>query len=225
VTTVVVDYPNPDQEDVEFRQAKGEMGEQAEIAELLRAEVEELLKGAMVARIPETMTPEQKQALLEAGAAFVMPLAEEVKGREPGVLAGVFLCNYHVKTVASLTLEQADRLLFVSKHEMIERACDYEDCDDESDHAHEAVGEIEDVNCTWWEYAPRSLTIDLSYPLGVGSRVTVHPYTMKFSREGESKRVYTEHERYKVWGHAMDDLYFEGFVISEDGEVRLRMGS
>ncbi len=260
VTTVVLDCPGVEQKDVEFKKEPLD-AEEAEVQEVfdLASQAPEEGKtvseflGFSAAPIPEDMTPEQEEALTKVGVAFIMgdeePPEEAAallrKPKPKKLLAGKFYCNYHVKTVGTLTLEQADRLLFVSKYSTLEIPCNYDDCPDEKPHTHEGRGDVEEIRCTWWGYEPRPLTIQLSYPLGVGSQLTIKPYTMKFSRSGEDwergpvltpgyvlwvlaqeyKRVYAEHERYKVWGHAIGDLHFEGFVIAEDGHAHLLMGS
>ncbi len=41
----------------------------------------------------------------------------------------------------------------------------------------------------------------------------------------EYERIYAEHEKYGVWGHAIGDLGFERITINEDGIVELFIGS
>jgi len=38
-------------------------------------------------------------------------------------------------------------------------------------------------------------------------------------------KIYKHPEKYRIWGHKMDDLYFERIEISRDGNVELGMGS
>jgi hypothetical protein len=80
----------------------------------------------------------------------------------------------------------------------------------------------------------------LSYPLSEVVEVTVPPYEV--IRKGRKRQrltsvpyllwqtarayreVYRQWKKYGIWGHAIGDLWFEGFEIREDG-VTLMMGS
>jgi hypothetical protein len=37
--------------------------------------------------------------------------------------------------------------------------------------------------------------------------------------------VYQEPEKHGIWGHDLDDLFFEGIVINDDGTTELHVGS
>jgi hypothetical protein len=41
----------------------------------------------------------------------------------------------------------------------------------------------------------------------------------------EYKRIYRQHRKYGVWGHAITDLYFEGLDVQKNGNVTLLVGS
>ena len=72
----------------------------------------------------------------------------------------------------------------------------------------------------------------LDYPLSKKAFVIVPPYSIK-SRRGEERefstvgwilwclahayaRIYDEHERYGIWGHAITDLGFEQLILKDD---------
>lgn len=87
---------------------------------------------------------------------------------------------------------------------------------------------------------PRVLTVDLTYPLTMGVRVKMRPYTLVEEFEDghertfkemtlgyvlwvmahEYIRIYEEHKKYRVWGHELDDLHFGGLYIRK-GRGRL----
>ena len=90
----------------------------------------------------------------------------------------------------------------------------------------------------------RTYTCDLSYPLSKIARITIEPYTDKtiFS-DGRSccapqvsvgyllwqlasayRKIYRKHKQYGVWGHAIEDLYFENLKI-KDNVVTVFIGS
>lgn len=107
---------------------------------------------------------------------------------------------------------------------------------------------------SWWGYAPRTLWVDITYPLARGVRLMVAPFVRTWSQCGacgaaksarhhrageptmspgyllwtvakEYERIYKEHEKYGVWGHALSDLAFEMITVEKDGVVRLGIGS
>jgi hypothetical protein len=83
------------------------------------------------------------------------------------------------------------------------------------------------------EFAPRVLDISLTYPLSLGVRLRLKPYeNVLVYGDGEEEaaremtvgyvlwmvaqeylRIYEEHTKYRVWGHAIDDLYFTRLKI------------
>ena len=77
----------------------------------------------------------------------------------------------------------------------------------------------------------RTITIDLSYPLRKIARVTVRPYVRVSSgHKSENmsigyvlwqlarayKQIYRRHAFWGVWGHAITDLCFERFTLSDN---------
>lgn len=96
---------------------------------------------------------------------------------------------------------------------------------------------------------PRALdvprvTLTIEYPLVLASRLTIHAATVERQGPDESKahlelslglvlwaaaqeyrRIYDDHEKYGVWGHALGDLGFEGLVVYRDGTCELQVGS
>lgn len=135
-------------------------------------------------------------------------------------LKGKFYCNYHVQTVSTLTIEQAHMLLDVQTAEP----------DSESGH--------------WCMFKPEPIKTRIDYPVNLAVELTIPPLSIKtFWKDGtenirdyispgylmwvvsqEYKRIYEEHEKYGVWGHAITDLFFEGFEI-ENGLAQLLIGS
>jgi len=74
---------------------------------------------------------------------------------------------------------------------------------------------------------PKELTFDLSYPLNKIGRVTIRPYEVNghlqmtvgyvlWQLAQAYLQIYEEHERYGVWGHAIDDIGFETMTIVGD---------
>ena len=147
------------------------------------------------------------------------------KPKPKGRLLKDVRCNYHVATVVSLTLLQADRLLHDSGDGGDDRWLS-------SDRWESGFG---------WMIEPIKFVLD--YPLRAGCEVMVHPYRrvmiwpdqtaehqcLSFGHilwclAKEYERIYREHEHYGVWGHAMDDLYFEGLKVKE-GNGHVLIGS
>jgi hypothetical protein len=161
------------------------------------------------------------------------------KPREPKVLSGEFSCSYHVATVVTLSIEQASRLLEVRK--VIRR----EDATSKTSQGRTYKKAVHDDHSTQWaEYETRSLIVTITYPLSLNVRLTIAPLTEQCTYSDhesewvsmspgylmwvlaqEYRRIYVEHEKYGVWGHDIDDLHFEGFAISENGDTELWIGS
>lgn len=77
------------------------------------------------------------------------------------------------------------------------------------------------------------LTVELSYPMNVVARVTIKPYRTYRTVDSEKrqsipfmnigyvlwqlsrayKKIYQQHKKYGVWGHALSDLYYERLTI------------
>jgi hypothetical protein len=212
-------------------------------------EIEEAAVENPEAELPSAVAPDPEPDDLPEGVVERIDRFEdggECHYRRPGwsrpkrAVEGIFCCNYHVETVATLTLQQAVSLL----------------------HVREKVGEqirnlgrerfpvkiLADSETEWGshEFEPRTFSVLIDYPLRVGVRLTVPPMTRRTvwrdPKENaervetspgylfwvvarEYQRIYREHEKYQVWGHAIDDLWFEGLEISGDGLVQLWMGS
>lgn len=140
----------------------------------------------------------------------------------PAPPVGAWKVWFQVDDVASLTLEQAQALLTGVRVEP-----DHDDFDN------------------WWNAKFGTLTVDLTYPLALGVRLTIEPMIVTWTggeRPTETRRdmilgyflwvvakeyerIYREHEKYGVWGHAMSDLGFERIIVREDGSVELFIGS
>lgn len=132
--------------------------------------------------------------------------------------------NLQVTDVATLSLWQASRILSgIRERPSLDYFDDWYDLD-----------------------APSELRTVIDYPLEIATLLTIEPMTVvsvggpkqkKVSmtqwRVGyflwvvskEYERIYTEHERYRIWGHAMSDLAFERLTLMEDGMVHLGIGS
>ena len=161
------------------------------------------------------------------------PVCDE-KPKPP--LRGSWRCNYHVATVASLTLQQASKLLHLDPIIKRDELLAYED---------------RYLSC-WWHYQkPTLLEVDISYPMSMSVRLRIPSYTehvtfpagccgrekqeerldLEFN-EGyylwmiaqEYKRIYSEWKKYGVWGHAITDLYFERVTV-QDGMSEIGIGS
>jgi len=150
--------------------------------------------------------------------------------RKKPLLSGKWSMWYPVQAVASITLEQADQLVL---------ACSLDGRTRHRDHLE-----------NWILYEPRTLWVDITYPLNRGVRLCVkplvreakackacgedHPVSKRvemspgyllWTLAKEYERIYKEHEKYGVWGHGLDDLNFEGVYIKKDGVVDLWLGS
>jgi hypothetical protein len=156
-------------------------------------------------------------------------------------IEGKFSCNYHVETVATLTLQQAVSLIYVREligTKQVRRG-----------HGESVPSSILSDNDSQWgrhEFEPRVFSVVIDYPLKTAVRLVVPLMTRKFvwrdEKENDQRtetspgyllwviareyqRVYREHEKYGVWGHGIGDLWFEGMEVAEDGVVGLWMGS
>ena len=126
------------------------------------------------------------------------------------LLVGSWRMNYHVATVASLTPDQAQTLLFGNTSK--------------------------DEYATWYEFAPRDLLVMIDYPLDPGIQVRI-PDNMYSRRDTPSlgrfllaiareyQEIYRRPAKYGIWGHGLSDLYFERVTVAKDGAVELAVGS
>jgi len=133
---------------------------------------------------------------------------------DPGrKLVGSWRMNYHVATVATLNEDQASTLLF-------------------------GMGDREDDRYGfWYEFAPRDLLVTIDYPLDPGVQVKVSAEEIGGRREVASmgrfllavakiyQGIYKKPKKYGIWGHGIDDLYFERVTVSKHGVVELGIGS
>lgn len=174
--------------------------------------------------VEEIEANDWKSPPISPEAAASPPQAIRTRPKARPTLAGKWKVWVQVKDVLGLSIEQADRIL-------------------------RAVAPDNPFD-TWFRYEPRLLQVDITYPLAVGVRLVVHPLKMKSTLcaacgpEKKSRvrtvmspgyfmwvvaqeyaRIYQEHEKYGVWGHAIDDLGFEFIGIDEDGIVELGIGS
>ena len=151
------------------------------------------------------------------------PIRGMILRPKPQPLQGHWTCNYHVKTVSELTLDQADRLLhltpvMIPKGVIISRNGD-----------------------RWYEQDyifPEYFTFTISYPVSKALKLTIKPMVVKGYRTKRTfsagyflwsvaqgyKKVYKEYKKYGVWGHVMSDLYFESIDV-QGKTVTLGIGS
>jgi hypothetical protein len=145
--------------------------------------------------------------------------------RKPRPLVGTWDVDYQVVAVASLTLEQAVRILSGTRIKPDVQRHD-----------------------RWILHAAKPLTVTLNYPLSRSVTFTVPPLRRLHSgcrvckRKGlktkdmslgaflwivakEYQRIYRSHRKYGVWGHAIGDLWFERIIINREGKVHLFIGS
>lgn len=84
----------------------------------------------------------------------------------------------------------------------------------------------------------RTITLDLTYPLDMTARVTIKPYQTKNGSSGWMEemdlgyvlhqiarayvQIYRSSKKWGVWGHAIRDLAFEEFKLSDNvGEISI----
>lgn len=160
----------------------------------------------------------------------IRPRSMSVPRKQP-LLAGTWKVWFQVEDVANLTLQQADAIIRACKETGEGRSLDHFD--------------------NWCMFAPRPLWVDLTYPLTRGVRLCVKPVVWKAKPckacgdkhswslhrptmspgyflwvvAQEYVRIYREHKKYGVWGHALSDLGFERITIRKDGVVDLYIGS
>lgn len=125
------------------------------------------------------------------------------------LLVGKWRMNYHVATVATLTPDQAQTLLFG----------------------------VQNGNASfWYEFEPRDLLVTIDYPLNPGVQIKINPgdYShRKMSSIGKFllcvakayKDIYRSPKKYGIRGHGITDLYFESVTVACHGVVDLSVGS
>jgi len=148
--------------------------------------------------------------------------------QKPQSLRGTsWRCNWHVATLAGLTLEQARSLITVESHPEDKKA---------------------GWQGNWFNRQPETFTVVIDYPMHATVRLEIPPVTVRY-RRGHSrtevhpgsflwtvaqhyKKIYAEAEasekgqkKYGIWGHQLEDLYFEGISFDKKGNARLLMGS
>jgi hypothetical protein len=84
------------------------------------------------------------------------------------------------------------------------------------------------------EIAPRAITVDLTYPLSVGVRMRIKPYTVNESRGDDDgtfhramsvgyilwtiarqyENIYENWKKYGIWGHGLEELRFTRLKVS-----------
>jgi hypothetical protein len=80
----------------------------------------------------------------------------------------------------------------------------------------------------------RTFVFDLTYPLNHTARVTIEPYELLPRKRGEKpcmrmtlayvlwqlarayKKIYKQHRRWGIWGHAITDLWFERLEVKDN---------
>lgn len=162
---------------------------------------------------------------------FKKPKRRPIKRRAPQSLRGTsWRCNWHVASVASLTLNQARHLLSVDSNEDGEKG----------------------YWSNWHNYKPETFTTTIDYPLAVAVKLEIQPFTTRFPKHlgggrprvdihpgvflwvvaQQYKKIYDEAEaskkgmeKYGIWGHQIEDLYFEGIDFDKKGHARLLIGS
>lgn len=85
-----------------------------------------------------------------------------------------------------------------------------------------------------------TVILHIDYPLQAVVRLTIPPATVqtdvgefKIMSPGylmwvvarEYRKIYANHEEYGIWGHDINDLYFELFEFTEDGSLYMFIGS
>lgn len=119
-----------------------------------------------------------------------------------------WICNFPVKEVGELTLDQAKRLLsgWNKQTEMFE---------------------------VWLRELTWPLDVVIDYPLNSPIRVEIgadlegHVSFGEFLWQvaKEYERIYEDPEAHGVWGHGIEDLAFEAVIAQNDDNVYLSVGS
>lgn len=125
-------------------------------------------------------------------------------------LVGSWGMNYHIATVATLSTDQAETLLF---------------------------GYTKDDHfANWYEFEPRDLLVTIDYPLDPGVQVKI-PASAYSRRDmpclgkfllviaNQYREIYRSPVKHGIWGHGITDLFFERVTITKHGMVELAIGS
>jgi len=128
------------------------------------------------------------------------------------------LLNHHVDTVGELSVGHASRLI------------------------HGVIRGVRDLAS---DLGVRTYRVQITYPLTMGVELSIRPalvtwrppkgtlvkgratplgYVLWMIAQ-EYRRIYSEWRRYGVWGHAIDDLYFEELRVLRGGRLGLVVGS
>ncbi len=77
------------------------------------------------------------------------------------------------------------------------------------------------------EYSNLIFEIDypLSTPVFVFIPIAKHIADILIPIAKAYKKIYSDPKKYGVWGHLIEDLYFEGIGIKENGVCKLYIGS
>jgi len=122
-----------------------------------------------------------------------------------------FFLNHHIESVASIPFETARCLII-------------------------GGGPWKEHQFIATQIEPTPITITLDYPLSRAVTITIKPYELhghKYMDLGyvlwqvakQYQRIYKQHKRYGVWGHMLDDLWFERLMIKKNGQAELFIGS
>lgn len=181
--------------------------------------------------LPSRRKRHAEKVLIEDTLAGLEPAGEEpgpewhvmeIPPRHEKQLVGNWDTWYQVADVATLNAGQAHRLLHCWERRNRGR--------------HEQ----------WWAHKPRTLKVDINYPLDTFVRIEVPPLKVQsalptdrqvmvkevmspgwlmWAVAKEYERIYANWKHYGVWGHSIDDLGFERIKVDEDGVATLYVGS
>jgi hypothetical protein len=138
---------------------------------------------------------------------------------EKNALEGKWKCNYHVKDVSTLTLQQANVFLHL---------CGNGGNDEK-----------------WYDFeTPDVLSVTLNYPLSKDAVICIRPFkriihckdkAMEHVRISPGyvlwmlakayKEIYERHEEFGIWGHGIGDLVFESLSVDKHGNLSVGIGS
>lgn len=160
--------------------------------------------------------PTQKGREKISRSSFEDDDADELRGEHVKIGESMALAH-HVQTTSSLSALQASRMIY---------------------------GASKDA-ATISEMTPRAVSVKITYPLTRGVLLEVRPFIPILRTRGlvvrrprrqtvgyvlwtvaqEYRRIYSDYKRYGIWGHALEDLYFEAMTVKKGGVVDLVVGS